>query len=599
MASQPPDSLLRARRALEGLSFYQLIDDWEWNGTVKKWVLKCRFTIEAGSDLIPAQTDWFVLADDDYPWGVIELHPAKSGGITHTFPHQSCNAAGKAELPWRNGNICAQTSMRFSGRCAYDIEPFAVDERLLWRMVRAKEWLEAAVSGRLTQHGEPYELPDFHIKVVGKLGFVEDEETFKSWQKQTLTLGIATLIHPEGVELWDVVAEYADVRGKHIRSIEHGVTLSQRPRRTFALWIRLTAPPVYQPWKAPETFGELRDVLKVQKIDFNGFIRTTASKFRDGKRHLLLLGFPVPTIVGEIDCLYHWQGLRLPPLSNGELNGYRSTEENYIKNDIQKILADSVRIDWVASDNWAEEQIRTRGRASPRLSGANVLLIGAGAMGSSIGELLIREGCMRLTVVDDDILNVGNLCRHTLTLQDVGTPKARALATRLNSISPHATVLAIIGKFYDCTSSERQQMDKCDIIIDCTGEDKAAYQLGKFPWTGSKLFISVSVGIKACRLFVFAAQGAGFPHAVFMNMLTPWLQKELKKCEGLKLPREGIGCWHPVFPARADDIWLMSSVAVKCIATWVDNPPGTPCLNIFEQEQKEGQYIGVRKVETP
>lgn len=36
------------------------------------------------------------------------------------------------------------------------------------------------------------------------------------------------------------------------------------------------------------------------------------------------------------------------------------------------------------------------------------------------------------------------------------------------------------------------------------------------------------------------------------------------------MPWEGIGCWHPVFPARADDIALNAALAVKFIESFLN-----------------------------
>lgn len=596
MAIQPPDNLLKARRSLDELPFYELVADWSWYEAVKRWGLQCRLSVESGG-LIPSKTAWFILADADYPWGGIELHPAKDGGLTHTFPHQSYNGVGTAGLPWRDGKICTQTPMRCSRRRVYDIEPFSADERLRWRMLRAKQWLEAAAEGRLTEKEEPFELPDFPRKSVEGLGFVEDQESFRFWQEQSLTSGLAAVVQPEGIDRWYVVTSYSDKRNRTIRMIEYGTLLSQRSLpKPAAPWIRLSGVPVLPVWQSPATFGELRFVLAEQGTDFNGLVLGLAPHFRDGKRHLLLLGFPIRAVIGGESNIYHWQGLRLPPFSYGKMKGFRPNEGNYARNDIQKVLADGIQIDWVTSRNWAEEQIRTRGQASPQMVNARVLLVGAGALGSSVAELLIREGCRRLTIVDGDILDIGNLCRHTLSLQNLYTLKSDSLAAKLNSVSPHATVYAIQRGFHERTDADQQRMAECDIVIDCTGDDRVAYQLSTFPWLGNKLFVSASLGLQARRLFLFAAQDENFPHAEFVSALTPWLYRELKEYEGLQLPREGIGCWHPVFPACSDDVWLMSAVAAKCIDTWAANPPHSPRVSVYEQGQKGSLFAGIRLV---
>jgi hypothetical protein len=600
MVMRAPDSLLRARRALDELPFYKLVADWVWNEAVNKWVLQCNITITVTvkhSNLIPAKTEWFILADEDYPWGIIDIYPAKDGGLTDTFPHQSHNAIGDQNFPWRNGKICEQTSMRYSGRRAYDIEPFSVDERLLWRINRAREWLESAAAGQLVKKGDPFELPDFPNKILfPELGFVEDEESFQFWQQQSLTFGVATMIQPERVTFWAVVSSYSDERDRTVRHIKYGTMLCNQQATEFsAIWILLSRVPVLAPWKAPATFGELRSILGEQGINFNELVKRLASYIRDRKKHFMLLGFPIPTEVRGKNHVYHWQGLQLPVLSHGELRGFRGTEENYAKHDIEKILANNVQIDWVASRNWAEGQIRERGRASHQLADARVLLIGGGALGSSVAELLVREGCKQLSVVDGEILDIGNLCRHTLSLQHVHTPKADSLVAKLNNISPHAAVHAI-NEGFNVGTAEQQRMAECDIIIDCTGNDKVIHQLSAFPWSGNKLFVSTSLGLQARRLFLFAMYSKNFNHVAFENAIMPWLYKELKENEGLELPREGTGCWNPVFPARSDDVWLMSAVTVKCIDAWVVKPPCSPQMNVYEQYQIGGLFAGVKMV---
>jgi len=597
MSTQPPDNLLRARRALDELPFYELIADWVWNAIVKKWVLECQLQIE-NRGLIQTETNWFILVDDDYPWGSIELHPSKLGGLTQTFPHQAHNAVGMAELPWREGKICAQTSMRTSGHLAYDIEPYSVDDRLLWRMMRAKEWLEAASAGRVTENGEPFELPDFPNLSCERLGFVEDEESFQAWQEFSQSYGYATLVQIDDSENWQAVSSYSDENRRELHTIQYGEMISSRSvRRASAIWMRLAAVPVLLPWQAPATFGELRSVLNQQGVDFNSVILRLAPQIRDGKSHLLLLGFPIPIVVGGENCLFHWQGLKMPKLSHGKRKGFRPIKANYDRYDIHTALSDNVSIEWLNSRNWAEEQIRTRGRVSPQLAEAKILLIGGGAVGSSVAEMLVREGCNNLSIIDGDKFEIGNLCRHTLSLRSIGKPKADLLASNLNSISPHATVQSIRGYFNDQADLEQLPLAECEIIIDCTGDDGVAHKLSVFPWSGEKLFFSASLGLRAQRLFLFVAQGKCFPHDEFVNALMPWIQMELKENDGLKLPREGVGCWNPVFPARSSDIWMMSAIVVKCIETWAVNPPASPCLKVYEREQKDLIFRAVRLAE--
>lgn len=76
-----------------------------------------------------------------------------------------------------------------------------------------------------------------------------------------------------------------------------------------------------------------------------------------------------------------------------------------------------------------------------KLAEAQVLVAGCGALGSHTAVALLRAGVGRLILVDRDVLEESNLPRvAAFTLEDVGLPKAHALARRLHEIYPEAEV---------------------------------------------------------------------------------------------------------------------------------------------------------------
>jgi hypothetical protein len=64
------------------------------------------------------------------------------------------------------------------------------------------------------------------------------------------------------------------------------------------------------------------------------------------------------------------------------------------------------------------------------------------------------------------------------------------------------------------------------------------------------------------------------------------------------LPRNGIGCWHPTFPARSDDIWLAASMATKIIDDYMrsSNVQESKVV-VLEQYYFDGIFGGYRVVE--
>ena len=72
------------------------------------------------------------------------------------------------------------------------------------------------------------------------------------------------------------------------------------------------------------------------------------------------------------------------------------------------------------------------GRAEPDRRRA--VLVGAGSLGSQLSLHLAREGAFGWTVVDEDHLLPHNFVRHALFPDDIGSPKADALARRLGAL---------------------------------------------------------------------------------------------------------------------------------------------------------------------
>ena len=289
----------------------------------------------------------------------------------------------------------------------------------------------------------------------------------------------------------------------------------------------------------------------------------------------------------------------LPVLCQGNqiLPGFRPNKENTrYRVDRREGLANSATVEWLASENWDAAQLFSRGSLPEGITGCHVLVVGGGALGSAVAELLVRAGVCRITIADDETFQAGNLCRHTLTLADLKKNKAESLAQRLAQANPHAVVDAIAA-FPPVREEYANTAKSCDIIIDCTADDGVLRDLARFPWGGPKRFVSFSLAYRARRLFCFVADGAHFPAAEFQAAVEPWFQNERDEAGNVELPREGVGCWHPIFPARADDVWLMASVAVKHLEKLLGGGPVAAELTVYEQKFDGAEFMGVLRAQ--
>ena len=117
------------------------------------------------------------------------------------------------------------------------------------------------------------------------------------------------------------------------------------------------------------------------------------------------------------------------------------------------------------------------------LSSARVALIGCGALGSAIADILVRGGVHQLLLVDDDRLSAGNLVRHTLTGRDIGRKKAKALADQLMSITPTGTVETHPESVPVQQTALEELLKDVNVVVDCTGSDDVLVSLAHGWWS--------------------------------------------------------------------------------------------------------------------
>lgn len=520
----------------------EILRDWVWDRESGRWALHCRLSPEvADSAFVPPVTDWYVLAEMTYPWGEIAFYPAKERGLVATFPHQDYNGANAGERPWRRGKLCLDTNVRVLGRFGDDEEPYDAHARLRWRSGRAIRWLDAASRDALILPGEPFELPQFPLRSGVIVGHAEDAASYALWQREPDRAGSLELtrVARDGY----AVSLFRAANGWKIHRPAWGSAIraaGEKPVR--GIWMRFDTVPTLPPWQVPSTWGELRAIGCEHGIVIDDLLKTVVAGLRDGRPHVALIGFPIPAMQGEIPSRMHWQAFIFPILSCGAQrpNGFRPNEIGYWQRDRRFILRDEEPLAWAISENWHAEQLTSRGSLPPAITQKRALILGVGALGAAVAELLVRAGQYRIILMDADTTGMGNLVRHSLVMQDVGLRKAEAVAARLNALSPHADVEAVTEHFPPRDTAACERIRDADIVFDCTSSDAVLHDIAEFPWSGSKLFASFSFGINARRLYCFTARGVRFPHAAFETSVRPWLLKE----------RGGV-C-RPGVPARGD-----------------------------------------------
>lgn len=146
-----------------------------------------------------------------------------------------------------------------------------------------------------------------------------------------------------------------------------------------------------------------------------------------------------------------------------------------------------------------------------RLLSSRVVLVGCGALGTAVANLLVRAGVGRLRIIDRDFVEPSNLQRQTLFDESdarESLPKAVAAERRLRAINSEVSIEGVVA---DLTPKNAEELlSGHDLILDGTDNFETRFLLNDaavksgLPWiyaavvAGYGVTMTVHPGITAC-----------------------------------------------------------------------------------------------------
>jgi molybdopterin/thiamine biosynthesis adenylyltransferase len=111
------------------------------------------------------------------------------------------------------------------------------------------------------------------------------------------------------------------------------------------------------------------------------------------------------------------------------------------------------------------------GLLAPEVRGCRVAVVGVGALGSFVADMLVRSGIRHLTLVDGDVVMPGNLVRHLVGPEMVGLSKVKAVKQQLvtrNHIA--ATDIAAIDGALIFGDEAVELLSSHDLVVNATAD---------------------------------------------------------------------------------------------------------------------------------
>jgi hypothetical protein len=442
--------------------------------------------------------------------------------------------------------------------------------RVLSHIKGAILWLEDAVNDRLLERDQPWELPDFRMESdAPAMFFIESEASFSSRSERIGQSGKLDLAEHSQARAVVPVRFYrgADV----VHTSTTSPSFSPPTRTSPADWMLLDSF-IVERHTRPKTFEELERVAVRSNLDIWPLINRAMKRPAIGGYHYLLVGAPIPKIVGQAPVEVHWQAIAVPAALVRSLVKEDKTRTIF-RRDRLRIALRGREIPWARSTNVSSERLLQRGALNEVVRKKRVCILGCGALGSHIASLLARGGAHDLALFDQEKLELENLGRHILTATDVGMNKAVALARHLKGCYPQASIVGFSWPLplapVEATTRAREAIENADVIIDCTADDSV------FRWASESglrqrilaLHMYVNAGASMLTMIasgkhVSCAKVDRALHGDIESGAAPFTQDEYDPPLAIE---PGTGCWSATWPGRGSDIACLSAAAAPIL----------------------------------
>jgi len=217
--------------------------------------------------------------------------------------------------------------------------------------------------------------------------------------------------------------------------------------------------------------------------------------------------------------------------------------------------------------------------------GRKVLILGCGALGSWLGEVVARANPGLVHLVDNSIVKPGLLVRQNYRPEDIGANKAEALALRLRTISPKASVQPFVSEAHNFIFQTPGRVADYEVILDCTASTNFQMKLER-DWsllgghTPAAISVVIDAKAKRCLAVVLKPNSpAGMWDAFVL------LKQKLCMSGGepetvsafysdrarMNLFQPEPGCSDPTFSGSAADVLGLASTALNLGVSQIDS----------------------------
>ena len=204
------------------------------------------------------------------------------------------------------------------------------------------------------------------------------------------------------------------------------------------------------------------------------------------------------------------------------------------------------------------------GSSAALLAGASVVVVGAGAIGSFLCDLLARAGVGTITIYDPDTVRPGNLVRHFAGADAIGHSKPEAVKRAIESRPFNSSVVVGVPQPAPVPRQIMSLFSDSNLVIDASAAGGTTDMLGRAATAGGHHLLSVCIQQEGAVARIDVVPPiAGEPLAP--TELGPPSARDDLKFEA--------GCGDPVSQTPAFAVFEAASLAARCAVGMLTDSP--------------------------
>lgn len=128
-----------------------------------------------------------------------------------------------------------------------------------------------------------------------------------------------------------------------------------------------------------------------------------------------------------------------------------------------------------------------------KLAAKHIFIAGIGGVGGYVAEAVARAGIGKITLVDNDVVDITNINRQLIAnLNNIGAQKVAEFSKRIKAVNPECKLIAVPA-FIQKDNLSELFIDKPDYVIDCIDTIESKFSLIEY-CLRNKIKIVASMG---------------------------------------------------------------------------------------------------------